>query len=266
MLGTAREGDRGGRRITGSQVRGGGRPVQPQCFLARGPDLGGRGRAFQCPGLGRRVVSQRRGLLVALLCLAEPAAGEQQPGERRRQPPGIGLLGGEYGRPGQGRAELVGGDVEGRLPLRFGRIGAVEAGRLGQAPAQVPTVGVAVAVTLGVEPGRGELANRFQGVVARPPGTGHGHQQAVLGEVAQRVRHPGRLHRVIPGHRGRRGEAERRGEHRHPPQHRLLARIQQPVTPVQRVLQGSVPLLLPGAARQQAQLITQASLEAVQAQ
>ena len=267
VLGAAGEGDRGGRRITGSQVRGGGRPVQPQCLVARGPDLGGRGRAFQRPGGGRRVAGQHRGLLVALLRLAEPAAGEQQPGERRRQPPGVGLLGGERGRPCQGRAELVGGGVEGRLPLRPGRVGAVEPGRLGQAPAQVPTVGAAaVAVGLGVEPGRGELANRFQGVVARPPGTGHGRQQAVLGEPAQRVRHPGRLHRVIPGHRRRRGEAERSGEHRHPAQHRLLARIQQPVAPVQRVVQGAVPLLLPGASGQQAQLITQARLETVQAQ
>ena len=268
VLGAAGERDRGGRGVTGSQVRGGRRPVQPQRLVARGPDLGGRGRALQRPGRGRRVAGQRRGLLVALLCLAEPAAGEQQPGERRRQPPGIGLLGGECGRPAQGRAELVGGGVEGRLPLRLGRVGAVEPGRLGQAPAQVPTVGAAVvvAVGLGIEPGRGELANRFQGVVARSPGTGHGHQQAVLGEPAQRVRHPGRLHRVIADYHGRRGEAERRGEHRHPPEHRLLARIQQPVTPVQRVLQGSVPLLLPGAAGQQAQLITQAGLEAVQAQ
>ena len=145
VLGAAGEGDRGGRGITGSQVRGGGRPVQPQRLVARGPDLGGRGRAFQRPGGGRRVAGQRRGLLVALLRLAEPAAGEQQPGERRRQPPGIGLLGGERGRPAQGRAELVGGGVEGRLPLRLGRVGAVEPGRLGQAPAQVPTAGAAVA-------------------------------------------------------------------------------------------------------------------------
>jgi hypothetical protein len=90
VLGAAGEGNRGGRRITGSQVRGGGRPVQPQCLVARGPDLGGRGRAFQRPGGGRRVAGQRCGLLVALLRLAEPAAGEQQPGERRRQPPGVG--------------------------------------------------------------------------------------------------------------------------------------------------------------------------------
>ena len=206
VLGAAGEGDRGGRGITGPQVRGGGRPVQPQRLVARGPDLGGRGRAFQRPGGGRRVAGQRRGLLVALLRLAEPAAGEQQPGERRRQPScGVrpaAACGGERGRPAQGRAELVGGGVEGRLPLRLGRVGAVEPGRLGQAPAQVPAAGAAVAAGivgagLGVQPGRGELANRFQGVVPRPPGTGHGHQQAVLGEPGPARPPPGL---APPGH------------------------------------------------------------------
>ena len=129
----------------------------------------------------------------------------------------------------------------------------------------MPTAG-ALVVAVGAEPGRGELADRFQGVVASFPGAGHGHQQAVLGEPAQRVCHPGRLHRVIAGHSGRRSEPERRGEHRHPAQHRLLVPIQQPVTPVQRVVQGAVPLLLPGATGQQPQLVAQTSLDAVQAQ
>jgi hypothetical protein len=178
-------------------------------------------------------------------------------------PPGPfdGLCPGQAGIPGLGG----GGGVEGRLPLRRGRVGAVEPGRLGPAPGQVPAAG-AFAIIVGVEPGRGELADRFQGVVAHPPGAGHGHQQAVFGEPAQRVRHLGRLHRVAPRHYGRRGGTEWRGEYRYPAQHRLLARIQQPVTPVQRVVQGAVPLLLPGAAGQQAQLVAQARFEAVQAQ
>jgi hypothetical protein len=230
VLGAAGERDRGSRGVTGSQVRGSGRPVQPQRLVARGPDLGGRGGALQQVGGVGGVGGQRGGLLVALLCLAKAAAGEQQPGERRRQPSGVGLpggigFGGERGRPGQGRAKLVGGGVEGYLPGRSGRVGAVEPSRLGQAPGQVLATDPLIVGAVGAEPDRGELADRFQGVIARPPSAGRGHQQAVLGEPAQRVRYPGRLYRVIPGHRRSRSEAERAGEHRHAAQHRLLARI-----------------------------------------
>jgi hypothetical protein len=60
--------------VAGPQVRGGGRPVQPQRLAARGPDLGGRGGALQqgsgggVSGVGGvGVGGQRGGLFVALL-------------------------------------------------------------------------------------------------------------------------------------------------------------------------------------------------------
>ncbi len=135
-------GGRGGRQVGGGAGRGAGSagrvrggPVQAVHVVAVHAAPGDGGGVPEHRRGGRRVAGERGGLLVPLLGLADQGAGEGEFRQVTREVVRVRAVFRLAGRPGEGRAEVVGDGVEPGPPVRAGD---VEVGGPGQAPAKVP--------------------------------------------------------------------------------------------------------------------------------